>query len=482
MSLKHTQSNPFFPISRGLKNVIICVLVFYWVLFPLLQGVSGLEGRGELKGLRLILELMKNLLLVYPFFALKKNFGLLHPLIFLPLMGFLLNFIKMPLGLVTPFFPYSYGGDYFMTSQRLVGYELAYADVKMHLVSIIALLAYYFGYFGGIKWKLWSLVFKNNMSKINLYFLLFFSVTTGYLLWYITVFQGGVQNTIMQWEGGRDYSDNPLRWTLPFLDIPIYLLLLWYVFERKIIKKIWFWVAFVGVNFAVFFVGGSRSGFLIPFLFLGAIYVIRTRKIPWLTFGGVALVAYVSIGILGTFRDTVQTKGIINWNIFSIESLGEGIEQTSKMQEYRSSVYDPTLLFHKVPGEVGLLFGKTYSAALLFFIPSTIWENKPHGAGFYNAKLILGRGGGTAIPISAEAEAFWNFWWPGVIIIFLLYGQFHNWMARMLVRYGKNLLFLVLYFFTLYSFTPTTVSMIAYLQMIIPLFFLLFRIKAIRRI
>jgi hypothetical protein len=241
-----------------------------------------------------------------------------------------------------------------------------------------------------------------------------------------------------------------------------------------------FWIGFVFVNFAVFLVGGSRSAFLIPFLFLGGIYVIRNRKIPWISFSGIALAAYISIGTLGSFRSSVQTKGIIDWNILSVESLSKAVEQTSDMQEYRASVYDPVLLFHKVPEKVGLLYGKTYVAALLFFVPSTIWENKPDGAGTYNAKLILEKGGKGGVPISAEAEAFWNFWWPGVIVVFLLFGQFHNWMARMLLRYGQNLLFLVLYFFTLYRFQPTTVIMVAYLQMIIPMLFFLYILKVVR--
>ena len=485
MVLAHIQNNHFLPVSNKLKHVIIFVLIFYLFVFPLMQGLSALNGLGEFKVLRLLLEAIKNFLLLYPFFVIRKNFGLLHPLIFLPLLGFILTTIKHPLSLLLPFYSISYEDNYFYTttlySQNLNSFDLAFAEIKMQIVTIFSLIMYYLGFFIGPKWKPLALKFNTQSSRINTYLVIFFSLSTLYLMWFLLEHRGGIEKSLLQWEGGRDYSDDNLSWTLPFLEIPSYFLILWYVLKNNILKNPLYWIAFILVNFAVFLVIGSRSSFLIPFLILGVFYVIKHKNIPWITFGTVVFIAYISIGILGNFRYTIQTSGEIDWDIFAINSIEESVIQTSEMQEARSSSFDPVLLYHRVPQEVNLLYGKTYTAALLFFVPRTVWQEKPRGAGFYNARLILNMGGDGGVPISSTAEIFWNFWWPGIIVCFFLFGQFHKWMTAMLEAYGSFMVFLILYFITLFRLELSTTNIIAYFQMIIPLILFLYITGILRK-
>ena len=112
----------------------------------------------------------------------------------------------------------------------------------------------------------------------------------------------------------------------------------------------------------------------------------------------------------------------------------------------------------RVPSEVGLLHGQSYVGGVLFFVPRLIWPTKPHGASYYNSTIIFGRGA-SGLPIPAEAEAYWNFDVPGVIVIFLVFGAFHRYLSGLFIRYGRDPAVWVPYILALFYLVPSSMML-----------------------
>ncbi len=479
------KANPFYPIGPVAKNFLFLVLAFYWLIFPLLHGITSLGGQGEYQVSRLLMEILAGLLKLLPFLVLRWHFGLFHPLIFIPLIGFAMSVIKQPFTIIEPFLAATYAQDAFVVKHSsLMGYSqfaLSRAALDEVVIYVVGLLAYYIGFFSKNNWRVKPLRFGRS-KNYRFYMLLFFGVSTAFLLWYLLVYRGGITQSVLLWRGGRAQNlEDPLRWTRPFLDIPVFVLIFWYVLNDKILKSPLFWAAFLSVDFATFLIGGSRSSFIIPFILILGVYLFKNRRVPVLAIIGVGLFGFISIGALGAFRANASFRGEITWESLRISSLEEGLENTQENLEGRYSMGSFSLpVYVRVPEEVDFLYGETYLGALAFFIPRAIWEGKPRGAGIHNAELILERRSGGGVPISPPTEAYWNFWYPGVIFLYFIYGMFHSWLAKMYRSYYRYMAFVLIYFLTLYILRPSSLAFVAYVQSIIPLLALLYIVRSIR--
>jgi len=136
----------------------------------------------------------------------------------------------------------------------------------------------------------------------------------------------------------------------------------------------------------------------------------------------------------------------------------------------------------KVPEEVDLLYGRSYVGPLLFFVPRALWPEKPRGVGAMNSEFIFGRPYSGGIPTGPVGEAYWNFHIPGVAAIFFLYGIFHRWLARFLVRYADVPVAWVLYALTLFYFSPEGPTLTSYLQQIVTAIVFLYWMQALPRL
>ena len=133
-------------------------------------------------------------------------------------------------------------------------------------------------------------------------------------------------------------------------------------------------------------------------------------------------------------------------------------------------------LVAKVPARVDFLYGQSYLAAIFFFVPRAIWEGKPRGVGpmtnayIYNDEVMRDPGQmirGSGIPPGAMGEAYWNFYYPGVVLVYMLYGMFNWWLAALLRRNADVPAVWVVYALTLLM-SPTSTIIVGWLQSIIP--------------
>lgn len=71
--------------------------------------------------------------------------------------------------------------------------------------------------------------------------------------------------------------------------------------------------------------------------------------------------------------------------------------------------------------ERGIEWGRQFLGPLLFWLPRSLWENKPVGTGYYVAEETMMRFSNVSAPL--WSEAYINFGIVGTIVLFFLYGR-----------------------------------------------------------
>ena len=188
-------------------------------------------------------------------------------------------------------------------------------------------------------------------------------------------------------------------------------------------KKNWFRITFLMLLVFQFLLGGSRSALVFNIIIYGVVFLCVHRKIKLLPIIILPLAMISIIGLLGVGRSTGGDFSTIN---LGRDFWSSGVSMTYEEISQRN-INASTKVIDSVEESGKFLLGESYAGALLFFIPRSIWENKPRGGGAYAASIInygsADRGYTSAsYPISAPAELFLNFWFFGVIIGGLLTG------------------------------------------------------------
>jgi oligosaccharide repeat unit polymerase len=456
--------SPFISITMGYRILIVGYVLLYDIVTPGLQEI--LYGSTvPLAEWRFVADLTHRLLLFLPILFYRSDYGLLHPLIFTTTLRLTLGLLHNPGQLLNPFLIFSEPPVYEMKHVALVGWSaeaLSRAALKATLISITALAVYYVGFFFGPQPRIPHLVFPNPRNVVPKGLtVVAFSVLT--FLVYIRS-QGGLNAHMVSWAPGRFEAlrgDGPI---FVVINAGTVATLVWYALDRKASRSPLFWVV---VLFSVpvnFFATGSRSSVVYSILLFFMIWMLRYQRLPTVRIVAAGVVALILVGTLGMLRRSTY-KGEVDWAVLSnfdpSSSLSALDEETATS---RPDGYLPVIA--KVPDEVGFLYGSSYIGTLLFFVPRALWPEKPRGVGAIVAEIIFG--GGAGIPLGAVGEVYWNFYIPGVVVVFFLYGLFHQWLARTFTQYHHVPAFWVLYVITLFIFSPGGLETVSYFHHVIP--------------
>src|SRR5690606_8872815 len=121
----------------------------------------------------------------------------------------------------------------------------------------------------------------------------------------------------------------------------------------------------------------------------------------------------------------------------------------------------------KVPEQVGFLYGRSYLSIPFIFIPSAIWGSKPEAGGKLVAIHIYGNPL-TGIPPGAVGEAYWNFSYLGIPIIFAIYGTILRISASIYLNNKGHPLFLLVFIYVLFTLQPTTPAIYGFAHAMVP--------------
>ena len=453
-----------------LRTGLIVYILVYIILRTMIGGLVY-----DLRPLaipRTILELITQFLTFGPIlFFPQRSIGWLHPLCLPAAVTIALSLAKGFGTLLTPFnFGYSYEYAYAALEDRSQ-LELGMILLKKEFILFMSTVAYLLTYFGLRRLPALKLRLRQPPS---LSVRLFLGGLLGALAaTYIILQNGGIQATIIGLASGRFRFREAVGGGhfIALTNILKYAWLIWYAYRPKAILSPFFWFYVFGSLATVFIVSGSRTATLSPLMLFGLVYVIHTRSIPLFTIGSVGVVIFAAVGILGQIRSAGNQGTEVDLTFIAEKSLVEHASATH--EELAVRVSGTNLVLGKAMEEVGPLYGRTYLGAVFFFVPRALWKKKPRGAGAFAGNLLYygksfegNEHGGDAlgIPVIPEAEAYWNFWYFGVVGIGVLFGLFHRWLVNTFTQNRGQPVIWVIYLLGVGFTSLATASIVTFFQ------------------
>lgn len=465
--------NPFLPIPWGYRLLLIAYLLVYRILDPALDFIA--VGGDVAVGSHVALEIGYNTLLFLPIIFYRSTYGWLHPLIFPMLFSLAGSFARNPGQFFSIFFVPLSPLDYDVTNAALRGWSpetVAWAEVYGEAINILALTLYYIGFFYGPRLPIPTLRFskpRNVMLKALV------AIGAAFLVFAVYMqIQGGITghlNSLYTEGAGRYLSIKRVRALGVLVRVGTIVWVIWLALDRKAHLNPLFWISgLMGMLFN-FISSGTRSSAIFFAITALIVWMLKTQRFPKAKVLAMGVVSVLLVNVLGQVRasawhgnfnysgvlEEVSEAGFLN-------TLRRGSEEMATRSE-TSHGYLPIIA--NVPGNVDFLYGESYIHVIAAPIPRVLWPNKPRSIDAYVGTRLFGYDA-ISIPPSAVGEAYWNFHIPGVIIVMLLFGMLHRWLARTYWRYAQVPAATALYALTLFWFWPTSTAMVSYLHTIVP--------------
>lgn len=416
----------------GTFQVLVALYVLLTGTVPMIVqaaafGLNG--GAGGEFAVAMISETLRDVLLVAPLIALSRHpLGIFHPLILAvivwPLISGMASTIQDFGGWVGVFAGVPVDPPYFTGIPFHFPPNLWMAVAKYNGILILALLSTYFGFAvarGGLDYSRASATTRNP-SSIKSTMILLIAISTILLFLFVRV-RGGLDSHLTSLGAGRFRELSSYGGVIFLIHIGTVALMVWIAALPKDVTSPLFLLAMVGVTAAEFIGNGSRSSALLVPMIVGLIWAIRRQKVPWKIAFLLAPAMFISLGLLGAVRTSSwygSTAGQAFANTGWTESFADAQKEIAQRRADSASVPVVARGF-SVTG--GPLLGESYAAVVAAFIPRPLWKEKPRGAGALYARSFLGVPfSGTTIPLSPEAEMYWNFGLLGVLILSMIYG------------------------------------------------------------
>lgn len=442
------RSNPFVDMGPGARLAVCAVYAVYLcgvVVFALLNGTAAAE---------LVVPALALLLMVrlWPILSYRnRQYGWFHPLVFTTvyaLVGLSRSFPEFAFGLVWHRALPSWSPDQL---SRVVAFEL--------LLTTVGLAAYYAGFLLPGRPRVPRLQVRTP-RVLSWRALAVLAAGFAIFLVYLSR-QGGIIAHLLSWGGARHRAVAGEFYWLEAAAIGLYACLLWLSADPRAPFKPVFWGC-SAVSLMITFLGaGSRGSVILP-LALGLIVWMLARRRLMVT-GPILLVplALFLISVLGEFRNSTRS-GALDWDALTaspVEAISHAVQGEVLTRASSGSGVIPILAL--VPDRVPHLYGSTYLAVVSAPVPRSLWPNKPGLVGGRVGRTFFGRPGG--VPAGPVGEAYWNFNVPGVVLVFLLFGFFHRWLASLLLANPDHPWVRVFYVVGLFAAQPSSNGTVVYL-------------------
>lgn len=462
--------SPFLPMKPQHRAFIVgCFGLF--LLIVMISSVGA--GSSHVEWIPLALTLYVALLVI-PFVGYKRSFGWLHPVVFTSIMSLFQLFRE--------YSKYSGGIEWHIALpgyspsalSGLVSYEL--------MLQSIGTLAYYAGFFYLPTLRVPRLTFAQPRTmNLKIPAIVGFS----FMVFIVYLFiQGGLSAHLLSWGQSRHVALAGEFYFSLFISFAAYGTILWMALEPGVVRQPIFWVCALASLIMIFLTTGSRSSVIYMVLLALMVDMLRRQKIPAAKLLILGLASVIVVSVLGEFRRGTYKQsndGRVDTSAFSSsQSVGDLFSQGTSEVVNRGTTEDAALpILARVPEEIDLLYGESYLAVITLPIPRGMWTwgEKP--------ALIGGRVGRTffstqaGVPPGAVGESYWNFHIPGVIMVFLLFGAFHRWLAKLFVTYRSQSAMILIYVVTLWYIRPVSSAVAGWLIVIVPVLVMMRGLNAI---
>lgn len=428
------KSNPFIKIPKWLPKAILAYFLIYGVFINFFHFFREEEQSLLILGvviLKISILFLKILPLLMPF----KNIGLIHPLILPFLLGLARQIFQDPLSLIGVFFAQEVQMiDSFLFN--FTSYQVVGLNIQSGIFELSWLLAFYLGYF---IFKGKAIHFKARTKFVSQSYYQFAALVGIFIFLAFLQSQGGITAWISQWGAGssRREAFDDIGPIVRLINTLYFIPLTWFMIKGKaVIRNPVFIASFLLFLAAGFISSGSRSAVLDIIVAFLLVVLIRGGKLPYKTMFLTGAGFYLLFGLLGMIRSaSTFNQGNFSWDEIDYTT-STILEQSSTEIEKRSSLGTEIAIYHRVPDQVNYLYGNTYIGAIFFFVPRFLWNDKPHGVGYYAGRDIFNKNAGTPAP--AHAEAYWNFGFLGILFLGFLNGWLVRFVAKMYLRYHRT--------------------------------------------
>lgn len=462
--VEEKNESPFIDIPPFVRWIIIV----YFFLKSILVPFSRVLVNGEVTPntySRLSVDMLYSFVLLIPFIFYKKGkYGIFHPLIF-PILfslvkGALKNFDSLMIDVLNTRPLYNSVFNYALGD--LSQYQISEYELEMKIYMLLYLLVYYAAFFLlDIKPKFRLYEQPINQKKLfKLIITLVFAVFIMGLLFF--EMRGGLTHHFSSFAMGRSKALKGLGIIFVFLNLSNILISILLAYDKSFFQKKIFYVITlfsVTINFLAY---GSRSSIFLSIVNFAIIWVVHYKKIPYRGMIILGVIGLFALGVLGELRRSTYS-GQVNWNLLTELSFEESTNALREEVVKRSVTKDPNIVIvSKGVSEYGLLYGKSYASAFLFFVPRFLWPDKPHSSGYYAGTLLFNSVGGT--PPTTPMEAFWNFHIFGIFLIAFVQGYMHKWLVNFYLKYRHMPTTIVLLPIMLTGLSPNSLVLIHYFQ------------------
>jgi oligosaccharide repeat unit polymerase len=467
--MRAIKQNPFIDLPDWLYYGLILYFAIYRVGIPLYSLSYNITAYGAVP--LTLLNLVYSCLLFAPLLFRISFIGILHPLIFTLLYGLAkVTFSSMGANLIAPFIvsEFRMSGS---VAVQLSEPELLDLNIQARVFDILALTVFYAGYFASSN-SIFRITiprfpfgpFVTNM-KMVIPVAAILSIAMIYLFF---LSQGGLTAYISSWGTSRKQALEELGIYLSFLKRSFVFPLLWFITLKAEVGKNVFIIPVILLTIVSgFFLVGSRSGMLQALVPFFIVWILRYKRVPLLVPSALAVLFFATFGILGQFRSSTYDKQV-DWDIITNVDLSSAIENSTEELALWGGLGTDIAIYANVPESQPYLYGAPYLGATLFFIPRTIWPDKPHGSGYYVGRNIFGLTE-AGIPPTEVSEVFYNFGLLGIFVIFFLKGCLYRVVVNRILYYGffDDIYFLIAYIIFLINFNFTALSLVNFFQMLL---------------
>jgi hypothetical protein len=466
----------------------VIVILYVLVTGALAQGAQaaffGLQGGGEAAFTAATLfAVATDIVRIAPLFLYDRHpLGVLHPLI--------LTTVLWPLLFAMPGTIEAFGGltglllgepvspQFFAGLGWLPGPELWQAVAWANFFELIALVSIYIGYalFSGRAERPREALRppkEFDGKRLRILAIALIGVSIGALLILIQL-RGGLALHLGDMSRGRFRSLSGLGPLIATVDLGLVALLVWIAARPTDARQPLFMVLMVLVSAAQFISNGARSAAFAAIMMVGLTWALRMRRIPWRLALIMIPLFFVAFGAL----NLVRTSGLVGQTASEAIQASSTSEALARAQEeilVRRSLESTVPVIsqgHDVMG--GPLWGSTYAAAIFAFVPRWIWPEKPRGPGSIYTQNFLGEvREGSAVPVPPTAEEYWNFGFPGVILMSALYGALIGYVHTAYVRRHDNPFVVAGFVIFVCAFRFSTDDLVAWQQQTVFLIFTL---------
>lgn len=454
------QDSSFVSMTLAERGAAIILLLLLWIAV----GVAHLE-RGDPTLLPVYLGFTCYLIALAMIFMLPG----FHPSIFHPLVFFVL-WIGVK-GLLTGHAAVAATGIEAHNSPLVHGLGLNSVLAVSFLLEALALLSLYVGYALAPRLKMptlkppvtqglgWKSVFWAGISGIGVIMMLRHAGSIEVLL-----FQRGIASTdrITTSIGGHWVWLASISTIVPAF---------WLTCDENAHKRPLFWAVVASAMAFKFLTTGSRGGTAIVLVYIVFIWTLRHKRVSYTSLLTGILAVLALVGLLGEFRAATQQLSGKNLSQVSLQSdFWEAASSTIEEMGYGYGKNSGQIaILATVPEQVRHLWGESYLSMPFVFVPSALYENKPRAGGKLVSDLIYNRPL-TGIPPGAVGEAYWNFSYPGVLFVFVLYGALLKQLSALFLRNAGHPLVISALLLTLLQLPLQSSQFYDYFQSLVPLF------------